>query len=102
MTPQALILSALLLGAFVLLAGLYGLFYSVGTLCGARHLVTAGYICWLLQFLITLSIIMLTPLGSGWKILLVASCLVYLRIPPVTWRHLRQLHSLHEGGRLNI
>ena len=98
MTPQALIFSALLLGAFVLLAGLYGLFYSIGTLRGARHLVTAAYGCWVLQFLVTLSIVMLTPLGNGWKILIVASCLVYLRIPPVTWRHLRQLHSLHEGG----
>jgi hypothetical protein len=83
MTPQALIFSALLLGAFVLLAGLYGLFYSIGTLRGARHLVTAGYLCWLIQFLVTLSIIRLTPLGSGWKILIVASCLVYLRIPPL-------------------
>jgi len=102
MTPQALIFSALLLGAFVLLAGLYGLFYSIGTLRGARYLVTAAYGCWVVQFLVMLSIVMLTPLGNGWKILIVASCLVYLRIPPVMWRHLRRLHSLHEGGRLNI
>ena len=102
MTPQALIFSALLLGAFVLLAGLYGLFYSIGVLRGARHLVKAAYGCWALQFLVTLSIIVLTPLGWGWKILIVASCLVYLRIPPVTWRHLQQLHRLPEGGRLKI
>jgi hypothetical protein len=102
MTPHALIFSALLLGAFVLLAGLYGLFYSIGVLRGARRLVTAAYGCWALQFLVTLSIVVLTPLGAGWKVLIVASCLVYLRIPPVTWRHLRQLHNLHEGGRLTI
>ena len=98
MTPTALILSAILLGAFVLLAGLYGLFYSIGTLRGARHLMTVAYGCWVLQLLVTLLIIMRTPLGNGWKILIIASCLVYLRIPPVTWRHLRQLHSLHAGG----
>ena len=79
MTPQALIFSPLLLGAFVLLAGLYGLFYSIGTLRGARHLVTAAYGCWVLQFLVTLSIITLTPLGSGWKILILASCICGFR-----------------------
>ena len=102
MTPGALIFSALLLGAFVLLAGLYGLFYSIGVLHGGRHLLTAAYGCWVLQFLVALSIVMLTPLGSGWKILIVASCLVYLRIPPIAWRHLQRLHNLHEGGRLTV
>ncbi len=102
MTPGALIFSALLLGAFVLLAGLYGLFYSVGVLRGGRHFVIAAYGCWALQLLVALSIFILTPLLTGWKILIVASCLIYLRIPAVTWRHLRQLHSLDAGSRLTI
>jgi uncharacterized membrane protein len=99
MNPPALIFSALLLGAFVLLAGLYGLLYSIGVLRGARHLVTAAYGCWALQFLVTLSIVVLTPLEIGWKILIVASCLAYLEIPRLTWRYLRQLHSFTEGDR---
>jgi hypothetical protein len=93
MTPGALIRSALLLGGFVLLAGLYGVFYSIGALRGARRLVTAAYGCWGLQFLIALVVVADTPLARGWKVMLVASCLIYLLIPPATWRYLRELHS---------
>ncbi len=99
MTPYALIWSALLLGAFVLLAGLYGLLYSIGALRGSHRLVIAAYACWAVQLLVALSIVALTPLGIGWKLLVAISCLVYLEIPPVTWRYLRQLHHLHGGGQ---
>ncbi len=98
MTPYALICSALLLGAFVLLAGLYGLLYSIGTLRGWRRLVIAAYVCWAVQLLVALSIVALTPLGIGWKLLVAISCVVYLEIPPMTWRYLHQLHHLHGGG----
>lgn len=98
MTPYALIFSALLLGAFVLLAGLYGLLYSIGVLRGADRMVAVAYGCWAVQFLVALTIVVLTPLGIGWKILIVVSCLAYLEIPRITWRYLRQLHSPHEGG----
>jgi hypothetical protein len=102
MTPHALIYSALLLGAFVLLGGLYGLFYSIGVLRRARYLVTAAYGCWALQLIVAFAIVVLTPLGAGWKILIAASCLAYLGIPPATWRHLQRLHSLHEGGGITL
>jgi hypothetical protein len=102
MTPHALILSALLLGAFVLLAGLYGLFYSLGILRDANRLVATAYGCWALQLVVAIAIVALTPLDIGWKILIVASCLAYLEIPRLTWRYLRQLHSLTEGGRPTV
>lgn len=97
MTPQALIASALLLGAFVLLGGLYGLLYSVGVLRGSARLGVTGYACWGLQLLVAVSVALFTPLALGWKLLVVISCLVYLRIPPMTWRYLHQLHHLHGG-----
>lgn len=102
MTPHALILSALLLGLFVLLAGLFGLLYSLGTLRAASRMMAAAHACWLLQFLVAIAIVVLTPLEIGWKILIVASCLVYLAIPRITWRYLRHLHGLNEGGRATI
>ncbi|MGH7813183.1 MAG: hypothetical protein ACREQI_04180 [Candidatus Binataceae bacterium] len=102
MTPHALIATAILLGIFVLLAGLFGLLYGLGALREANRMVTAAYGCWVLQLAVAMAIVVLTPLGVGWKILIVASCLAYLAIPRITWRYLQQLHSLNEGGQPTI
>lgn len=102
MTPHALITTAILLGVFVLLAGLFGLLYSLGILRGTNRMVAAAYGCWVLQLVVVMAIVVLTPLRVGWKILLVASCLAYLEIPRITWRYLQQLHSLNEGGRPTV
>lgn len=98
MSPEDLIRTSLLLGAFVLLAGLYGLLYSVGLLFKKQGLFRAGQVSFGLQCLVTLAIILLTPLAPWWKILVVASCAVYFCIPPVTWRYLQQIHEREGEG----
>jgi hypothetical protein len=102
MTPGLLILSALLLGLFVFLAGVFGLLYSLGILREANRLLAAAYGCWVLQLLVTIAIVVVTPLGTGWKLLITASCLTYLQIPRLTWRYLQRLHNFNEGQRPTI
>lgn len=93
MSPQDLIRTSLLLGAFVLLAGFYALLYSVGLLLDRPALLLASQVSFALQCLVTSAIILLTPLTPWWKLLIVVSCAIYFRIPPVTWRYLRQIHE---------
>ena len=93
MSPQDLIRTSLLLGAFVLLAGSYGLLYSVGLLLDRPALLLASHVSFALQCLVTSAIILLTPLTPWWKLLIVVSCAIYFRIPPVTWRYLHQIHE---------
>jgi hypothetical protein len=55
-----------------------------------RRLAITGYG---LHALAALTIIVLTPLGSGWKSLIVVSSFAFLAIPPMTWRFLRHTHQ---------
>lgn len=96
MTPDSLVATALLLGAFVLLAGVHGLLYSLAVLLERPSLKSAGYFFYLLHFLVMLTIVFATPLGAWWKLLIAASSVAYLAIPPITWRHLSQIHRNEE------
>ncbi len=99
MTPHALVITALLLGAFVFLAGLYGLLYCMAMLSGRPRLKSAGFFCYALHFGVMLVIVIGTPLGGWWKALIVGSCFAYLAIPPLTWRYLVKLHRDEEDTR---
>ncbi len=93
MTPRALLETSLLLGLFVLAGGGYGGLYSIGRVAARPSLVRAGRICWLMALAIALVITFTTPLDAGWKLLILASAVVYAVIPPVTWRYLERTHS---------
>jgi hypothetical protein len=91
-TPRAMVATALLLGAFVAMAGTYGLLYCLAHLgehAGLRKasLLSYGALC-----AITAALMVLTSLHFGWKVLIAASCAAYLVIPPITWRYLTRLH----------
>lgn len=92
MTANAMIETALLLGAFVLLAGMYGLFYTLAMLYRGPYLKPASLACYTAHFGVMIVIVSATPLGPWWKALIVASCLAYFAVPPVTWRYLVRLH----------
>ena len=85
--------TALLLGAFVLLAGCYGLFYTIGQLKHSRTWINAGYVCYFFQVAITLLIVIFAPLGVGWQLLIIASCLACFKIPPIAWSYLELTHA---------
>jgi len=93
MTPAALLETAVLLGLFVLAGGGYGGLYSIGRIAARPALVRAGYVCWMVALAIALTITLATPLGVGWKLLILASALVYAVIPPMTWRFLERTHT---------
>ena len=93
MTAVKLIQTAVLLAAFVLLAGCYGLFYGLGHLRKSPRLVAAGFLSYTLQTMVALAILTFTPLVLGWKVFIGLSSLVYLGIPPVTWRYLQSTHE---------
>jgi hypothetical protein len=95
MTPTALLATSGLLGLFVLAAGAYGVLYGVGRWRESRGLLTAAKLTYAALCLIVAVIMLATPLGPGWKLLIGVSALVYYAIPPVTWRHLNRTHRDH-------
>jgi hypothetical protein len=96
MTPLEMVVTSLLLGLFVVLAGCYGVLFCVGRLRANRTVVYAAYAAYGMQVIVAASLVLLTSLGDWWKLLIAASCAVYLPIPPATWRHLENLHQLKE------
>jgi hypothetical protein len=88
-----LIDTALLLGVFVLLAGGYGLFYSIGKLKQSRNWINAGYLCYFFQVVVAILIVMFAPLGVGWKLLIIASCAACFKIPPMAFSYLELTHG---------
>ena len=96
MTPLQLLATSFLLGFFVLLAGCYGVLYCLGRLGISVTMLRGSYIAYVLQALVAVGIAASTPLELWWKVLVVASCIAYLPIPPVTWRYLEKLHQPKE------
>lgn len=96
MTPLEMVVSSLLLGLFVALAGCYGVLFCVGRLQENRTVAYAAYAAYGMQVMVAASLVLLTSLGDWWKVLIAASCAVYLPIPPATWRYLEKLHHPKE------
>jgi hypothetical protein len=96
MTPGEMVLTALLLGLFVALAGCYGVLFCVGRLRAKRSLLYAAYAAYGMQVIVAASLVLMSSLGEWWKLLIAASCAVYLPIPPATWRYLENLHQPKE------
>ncbi len=92
MTPAEMIVTASLLGGFVLAAGAYGLLYCAARMSDRAALRAGGYASYGVLCVIAFALMAFTPLHLGWKILIAASCIVYLVIPPLTWRYLARLH----------
>lgn len=96
MRPDEMVVTALLLGSFVALAGCYGVLFCVGRLRANRALQYAAYTAYGMQVIVAASLVLTGSLGEWWKLLIAASCAVYLPIPPATWRYLENLHQLKE------
>jgi hypothetical protein len=95
MSASAFLATSLLLGAFVLCAGLYGLLYGAARLNQSIGLLRAAGLACSMLCLIAAAVVVTTPLAPAWKALIAASALVYCVIPPVTWRYLQRTHRDH-------
>ncbi|MBU6420567.1 MAG: hypothetical protein KGL98_06700 [Gammaproteobacteria bacterium] len=95
MSPEAVLYSAGLCGLLTLAAFGYGAFY-VGSKMLAVKLIYGAHGCYFIVAALAILIFLSTPLGIGWKILIVASAVVYAAVPPVTWRFLVKLHAPEE------
>jgi len=98
MTELGLLETGLLLGLYVLLAGMWGVLYGVARLCRLTVFRGAASAVYGLHGLAALAIVMATPLGLGWKCLILASSLIFLAIPPVAWRFLQRIHADERWG----
>lgn len=92
MRPEALIETTLLMGVLVAAGGAYGTLYSVGRLFQRPALIRGGVACWVVAALCAVAMAVFTPLAPGWKLLMLASAVVYAFVPPMTWRYLHQMH----------
>lgn len=93
MTEVGLLATGLLLGLYVLLAGVWGVLYALARLWHLAALRGAAAGVYGLHGLVALVVLTRTPLALGWKVLVMAASLVLLAIPPVAWRFLQQLHQ---------
>jgi hypothetical protein len=92
-----LIETALLLGAYVLLAGAYGLSYCLVRLWPRRVTHLASSALYAVHLALAVGIVIWAPLAVPWKALLLASSAAVLAIPPLTWRLLDRTHHSERG-----
>jgi len=93
MTPQAIVVTATLLGTFVATAGAYGVLFCMSSMWAEPRLKPAIYAAYAAMCATACAIVAFTPLHVGWKLLVAASCAAYVVIPPITLRHLARLHE---------
>jgi hypothetical protein len=93
-----LLQAALLLALYVALAGSYGLVYAIARLQGASFVQGIAFALYGLHGLTAAVIVAWTPLQVGWKVLIVASSVAFLAIPPGVWRLLQRTHESEGRG----
>ena len=92
MSPVVFLLTSSSLGVMVLTAGAYAVLYGAARLRGSRGLLILAGLAYCALALNAATLIVATPLAPAWKLLIAASALAYLGIPPVTWRYLQRTH----------
>lgn len=93
MIKLSLLETALLLGAYVALAGSYGLMYAFARLWDAPPLQRISMVIYGFHGVAAVLIVGWTPLTLGWKALIVASSIAFFIVPPITWRFLQRMHE---------
>ena len=99
MTPSMFIFTSLSLGFMVLAAGAYALLYGAARFKCSRVLLLLASLAYAMLALDAVIVLLTTPLDPAWKLLIAASALAYLGIPPVTWRFLQRTHR-DEGAHI--
>ena len=97
MSALATLETGLLLGLYALLAGIWGVLWALAEFRETPIFGPSAIAAYGLHILAALIIILWTPLGFGWKCLIVGSSLVFLVLPPMTWRLLECTHQNEES-----
>ena len=92
MNALATLETGLLLGLYALLAGIWGVLWAVAQLRPTPIVARSAVAAYGLHAVAALAIVLWTPLGLGWKCLIVGSSLAFLALPPMTWRFLQHTH----------
>jgi len=98
MIALATLETGLLLGLYAMLAGIWGVLYALARLRGMSVVRRSAAAAYGLHAVGALTIVFWTPLGLGWKCLIVGTSLVVLALPPMTWRFLEHTHR-NEGSK---
>jgi hypothetical protein len=93
MSALATLETGLLLGLYALLAGVWGVLWALAQFRKTANFGRFAAAAYGLHTLAALTIILWTPLGFGWKCLIVGSSLAFLVLPPTTWRLLQRTHD---------
>jgi hypothetical protein len=93
MSALATLETGLLLGLSGLLAGIWGVLWALAQLRPMPIFAHSAVAAYGLHVLAALTIVSWTPLGFGWKCLIVGSSVAFLVIPPITWRLLQRTHD---------
>ena len=97
MSPEAFLFTSSSLGIMVLTAGAYALLYAAARLKNRHSLLIWAGVVYSALALDAAGLILATSLAPVWKLLIAASALAYLGIPPLTWRYLQRTHR-EEGA----
>ena len=92
MNALATLETGLLLGLYALLAGMWGVLFALAQLREMSIFRQSAAVAYGLHAITALAIVWWTPLGLGWKCLIAGSSLVFLALPPMTWRFLQHTH----------
>ena len=97
MRALAILEAGMLLGFYALLAGMWGVLWALAQFRQNPIFGRSAIAAYGLHTLVALTIVLWTPLGIGWKCLIVGSSLVFLALPPMTWRLLESTHQNAES-----
>ena len=93
MSGLASLETGLLLGLYALLAGIWGVLWALAQFRRTPIVGHSAAAAYGLHTLVALTIVLWTPLGSGWKCLIIGSSLFFFALPPLTWRLLQRTHD---------
>ena len=97
MSALATLETGLLLGLYAFLSGIWGVLWALAQFRQNPIFGRSAVVAYGLHTLVALTIVLWTPLGIGWKCLIVGSSLVFLVLPPMAWRLLEYTHQ-NEGS----
>ncbi|MSP51758.1 MAG: hypothetical protein EXQ91_05110 [Alphaproteobacteria bacterium] len=93
MTPEAFVLTSLLLGFFVLAGGVYASLASIATITLRSGAARLGHFCYALTVVVAAALVFATPLAIEWKVLTVVLAVAPWYLPNAALAIIAQIHG---------